>query len=1091
MPPKKLRAVLSTSGAVRRRVALEWLRAQGTQAELLLLGATAGAALDLSRAAAAELGSAFGWHRATLLRAAGAVAAVPLARLGLVPMAPLAVQAVCARLVHRLNAEGKLLRLAPIAEMPGLPRALARTLEELRGADADVASLGDADLALLLSAYEAELTAQRACDRAQVFAVATEAVQSGSAHEYLGKPLLLLDVALTSARERDFARALFEHATEVLLTVPVGDERTLESLRALAIEPEELPAEGPPRDLQTRLFSERDAHALPTPGEEALVITSAPGENRECVEVARAILAEAEGGVPFDQMAIVLRAPQAYRAHVEEAMRRARIPVHFARGTTRPDPAGRAMLALLSCAAEELSATRFAEYLSLGELPRADVEGRPPAPAPREDRGPAPDEETTPAAMLRAEAAAEEPDDDDDDDDHASVVAGTLRAPRHWERLLVDAAVIGGLDRWRRRLDGLDAELRLDAEHARSKGEDASREHFERDRAALGSLRAFALPLLEELDSLPPAGSWGEWIELLTSLATRALRRPERVLRVLSELEPMAGIGPVSLSEVRLVLERRLVEVMDAPTLGRYGQVFVGAPDDVRGLSFDTVFVPGLAEKTFPQKVIEDPILPDRARAQARAASPLATNAHRTADERLALRLAVGAARRLVVASYPRVDLQQSRPRTPSFYALELLRAAEGKLPGFDELARRAQDASSTRIGWPAPNDAASAIDDAEYDLSILERIERKPEPETIGAARYLLAQNPHLARALRFRAERWHKKKWYRSDGLVDPAPEARAALDAHTLTARSFSPTAIQNFAACPYRFVLQAIFRLSLRKEPESLEELDALQKGSMFHETMYELLVVLREAELLPVTAERLDDARALLDETVIRVAARYEEELSPAIPRVWEDAIAQIKADAVEVLRRMVDEPAWTPAFFELSFGLGDRRQQQDAQSSDAPVELDVGIRLRGSIDLVERSGQNRLRATDFKTGKVRATHTTIIGGGKTLQPVLYALVLEKLLAGEVIDGGNLYYCTSVGGYQRFDIPLDEEARASAKVVADTVGQALTEGFLPAYPAEDECKWCDYLVVCGPYEEARTKHKPKDRLIGLRTLREKR
>ena len=43
----------------------------------------------------------------------------------------------------------------------------------------------------------------------------------------------------------------------------------------------------------------------------------------------------------------------------------------------------------------------------------------------------------------------------------------------------------------------------------------------------------------------------------------------------------------------------------------------------------------------------------------------------------------------------------------------------------------------------------------------------------------------------------------------------------------------------------------------------------------------------------------------------------------------------------------------------------------------------------------------------------------------------------------------------------------------------------------AAPAEDECKWCDYAVVCGPYEEARTKNKPKDRLVGLRTLREKR
>ena len=182
-------------------MALEWLRDKGPEAELLVLGATPGAALDLSRTAAAELGSAFGWHRATLLRAAGAVAAVPLSQLGLVPMAPLAVEAVCARLVHRLNGEGQ------------------------------------PDLALLVSSYVDELAAQRACDRAQVYAVATAAVKGGTPHEYVGKPLLLLDVALTSARERDFVQALVLRSPDVLITVAAGDERTLECLRALSLEP--------------------------------------------------------------------------------------------------------------------------------------------------------------------------------------------------------------------------------------------------------------------------------------------------------------------------------------------------------------------------------------------------------------------------------------------------------------------------------------------------------------------------------------------------------------------------------------------------------------------------------------------------------------------------------------------------------------------------------------------------------------------------------------------------------------------------------------------------------------------------------------
>ena len=69
-------------------------------------------------------------------------------------------------------------------------------------------------------------------------------------------------------------------------------------------------------------------------------------------------------------MAVFLRAPQHYLGLLEHACARGDVPVVFRSGTRRPDPAGRAFLALLSCAAEGLSAKRFDEYLSLGQVPR-------------------------------------------------------------------------------------------------------------------------------------------------------------------------------------------------------------------------------------------------------------------------------------------------------------------------------------------------------------------------------------------------------------------------------------------------------------------------------------------------------------------------------------------------------------------------------------------------------------------------------------------------------------------------------------------------------------------------------------------------
>ena len=114
----------------------------------------------------------------------------------------------------------------------------------------------------------------------------------------------------------------------------------------------------------------------------------------------------------------------------------------------------------------------------------------------------------------------------------------------------------------------------------------------------------------------------------------------------------------------------------------------------------------------------------------------------------------------------------------------------------------------------------------------------------TVGAAHYLLNTNRHLARALRARGRRW-LRRWTPADGLVDPDPAARAALARHQLAARSYSATALQNYAACPYRFFLQAIHRLEPREEPEAIELIDPLTRGALFHEVQFDLLSALRE------------------------------------------------------------------------------------------------------------------------------------------------------------------------------------------------------------------------------------------------------
>lgn len=1071
-----IRVVVSEAASERIAEAERWLSAYPRHRELLVLATTIDAGTSIVASVTRARGATFGWARATLPRLAAQLGSPVLAARGLVASGHLMLEALTAHVVHSLAADEKLGRFQAISQLPGLVRAVSRAVSELRlaGISADALADADRDLAPLLSAYERALAEQHLADRALLYRTAAEVVRAGGPPP-IGSPVLLLDVSVDTAVEGELVAALAHAAPDLLAVVPAGDARTVDHLRrasngSLEVELAKPRGTGTLPRLQTQLFDpESNAH---TPADEGVSVLSAPGESREAVEIARRIHRAAAEGVPFDRMAVLLRAPAVHRPHVFEALRRAGIPAHFAQGITRPDPAGRAFLALLACAAEGLSARRFAEYLSLGQVPDA------PAGEPREAKSWVPsDDDVLPPSIVPREPPRPSIDDD-----------STLPAPRRWERLLVEAAVIGGRGRWERRLEGmrkqwLEDRKRLedaDPESAQAKG-------IERSLAELDSLRAFAMPLLDTLVHLPERATWAVWLEQLDGLALAALRRPERVRAVLAELRPMGPID-VELAEVRLILAPRLRDLVVAPESSREGRVLVAPIDFARGLSFDRVFVPGLAEKVFPQKVVEDPILRDNARIALRDLGRLDTNEDRIAGERLALRLAVGAARERVILSWPRLDVDQARPRVPSFYGLEVLRAAEGTLSGYDELTRRAEratadGAAATRLGWPAPGRPSDAIDEAEHDLALLANLVRQTTEK--GTARYLLDANPHLARALRARARRWIKK-WTPNDGLVDPGPLAKAALARHGFDQRSYSPTALQHYAACPYRFLLQAVHRLSPREVPESVEELDPLQRGSLVHEVLYELLVALREEGRLPLKQADFEPARDLLDRIVDRVADHWRDEVAPAIERVWEDGIASIRADVREWLVRAIADGTWEPWKFELSFGLPPR-PAQDPASRPEPAIVAGGLRLRGSIDLVEKNAGS-LRATDYKTGKVRAKKDAVVGGGETLQPVLYALALEQMFPGAKIEGGRLYYCTSAGDYEEVVIPLDEFARTSASEVVGIVGEAIATGFLPAAPDEGACTYCDYQVVCGPHEEQRLKLKAKDRLGNLRKLR---
>ncbi len=1081
---QSFRLVQSASAAVRLDAAAAFLQQFPSTQPVTIVSATRGAAGDFVRRIAVARGATLGLSRFSLTQLAARVASAALAGRGIAPASSLGAEAVAARAAFDAMSDRRLTYLDDVAGTPGFPRALARTVGDLRVAAVAAAAVTGAgqagvDLASLLEQVERELDDAAIADRARLYAAATAAAASDDALKF---PLLLLDVPVSSPLEAAFIATLTRAAAAVFATCPARDVDALDALRAVGgvIDAIDEPGTGDLVSLRRHLFDDATPPARELDG--SLQFFSAPGEGREAIEVARRILEEAARGVPFDDMAILVRAPLHYHGLLEHALSRASIPAWFDRGTRRPHPAGRAFLALIACAAEGLSARRFAEYLSLGQLP---------PPGQSDDRWVAAGDDVLAASTQEALGADDDEDErwtDESTSPAADRVVGTLRAPRQWERLLVEAAVIGGAaDRWARRLDGLANEFAVRRKESDREDPESGRvAAIDRDLQHLAHLRAFALPLIDELAGWNGTALWGEWLARLERLAPRVLRVPAHVLRVLGDLRPMAAVGPVSLDEVRSVLSERLRLVDAEPPRRRYGRVFVGSPAQARGRTFQVVFVPGLAERMFPQKSIQDPLLLDAVR---EALDPaLSTRSRRAREERLLLHLAAGAATRRLYVSYPRLEVAEGRGRVPSFYALDVMRGATGRIPDHETLAVKAAEIGDRTLAWPAPIDPMSAIDDQEHDLSVLRRLlDADSGADVRGRAHYLLRLNPALRRSV---TERWARaeRKWSQFDGLTRVTPAITDALTSQRLGKRQYSLSALQRFAACPYQFLLGATYRLEPAEQPVPLQRLDPLTRGSIVHAMQAAFFRDAKARDMLPITEANLPAARALLEAVVERIAAQYRDDLVPAVPRVWQEEIAVIARDLRGWLSRVAEDGAdWTPRNFELAFGLR-IDEQRDPESQVDAVVVDERFHLRGSVDLVEEHrATGVLRVTDHKTGKDRTRDGLIINGGETLQPVLYSMVIERM-ADKPVHEARLSFCTAAGGYAVRVVPLLPLTRRAGLEALEIIDRAIEQGFLAAAPREGACTWCDFRAVCGPAEEQRVSRKPQDRLRDLHELR---
>ena len=494
------------------------------------------------------------------------------------------------------------------------------------------------------------------------------------------------------------------------------------------------------------------------------------------------------------------------------------------------------------------------------------------------------------------------------------------------------------------------------------------------------------------------------------------------------------------------------------PPGARYGKLLVAPIEAARGLAFDVVFVPGLAERMFPQKVVEDPLLLDDARARRSALDRARRSRWPTSGSRCGSRSAPRRdARRAVVSAH------RSRAGAAARAVVLRARGARGRprarCPASTSSAGAPNVTGAARIGWPAPADRIDAIDEAEHDLALLDEPRRARAPRRRRwAPRTTCSARTRTSRARCGSARgagtcrRWKPRR--RPDRRRPPEGTRRArrarARRALVLADRARAVRGVPVPVRAAHDRAARAARGARADRGARPARARLARPRGPVRAARR-----AARSAACCRCADATLDAARDRLDAVLERVAARYRDELVPGDrARVGRrhrvDPRRSARVAAPHGRRRRVDAER---ASSSRSASTGQRRPRPGERRRAG--RRSIGLTLRGSIDLVERARDGRVRATDYKTGKAKVEPGSMIGGGKSLQPVLYALVLEKLFPGRA---GRRRPALLLHDARRLPATSTSRSTTTARAAAHAARRRRSRdhferGFFPAAPAQ--------------------------------------
>jgi ATP-dependent helicase/nuclease subunit B len=949
-------------------------------------------------------------------------------------------------LVARLYDAGQLSYYAPVRGSPGFARLLADLLRELKRARIFPEALSSvlvsheprlAELARIYVVYQAWLLDTGWADAEGQGWLATIALEEN--------PALLSDLALLvvdgfdefNPTQLEVLRLLAARAAGTLVTL-VGDRNRPDRLahrrftrarsalgEALGVEPAFLSGAGEKPDslvhLEAGLF---EPDFTPVPAGDAVAFLEAQNRATEVRAALRWLKARVvRDGVPLSDVAVVARDVVSYRSFLEETATEFGMPLRFVAGAPlRNNPAIAALLNLLVLSLETVDwspralidalTSPYFDWLSCGLLPgdadRLDDVARDGRVVAGLDQWREALRRLIARAPQEGDGAVPELSPEFVDED----VLAPRRPPTGVEATRLEAAFEATVSRitplhtaalrervmW---LEGLVGEDPALVSQSASHREDET------------SLRVVA----RARDNLAAA-----------ERDVAALRAFKDILRGLMLAESILGMGRDDIvSYDQFVVE--LIQAIDGATYKTPVEgdaVLVASAVEVRGLSFDSVALLGLAEGDFPRAEREDILLRESDRAWL-ADRGFAIEPRLQGDEATFFYQAVTRARRHLLLCRPYLA-DDGQPWEPSPYWLAALRL-------FDE--------ESVSLDHIRPTDPV---------------IDVASEQELVGAALSGGTEGVQVLSGPVSEAVRTGRAALavLEARSCVEPSPWRG---DLSTLAARlgeRFGPTQawsssrLETYAKCPFYFWASYVMALEPREPPQA--GFDVLILGSIYHLILERLYDQVPDGDPDRLRAELPRVARQAYD------AAPEEYGFRPT--PLWERQREEMTEVLGRTLEGLIDiAGGYKPTAPELAFGLRGR--------PPLVVRGEHPFQLRGYIDRVDRAADGQLRIIDYKAGSTPIAARDLTEGYR-LQLPLYALAAQEALGAGVASG--FYWHVTSASRSRLQLEKYQGGVDGAIEVALTYARGIVAAvragqFAPAPPATGCPDFCPAAMFC--------------------------